>query len=160
MGSTLIDMNFRPPTYWPTTVRGKPMKRPLPDKIEIARVFCVQNSPFENPLVAAITATRDGPEIVLEVTEESTGFTSDGIRVSAPLSLRELIALINSSSDWEGGLVYGPLSQWCEERTPTLEDVDCFRFQSAYYPTLKDHYRERLLSMVRKAPTEKENEDT
>lgn len=207
-GSSGIDLEFRPPSYWvpkPTAAArmmrtvgrwlfgaskannsglepgpfeedadgpiffgsspaamGSGMDLPdlLPNEVEIARLTYTQTVHCE---VTSVRAQRWGHRILYRIVDEyGATFDCSPDRSSEPLSLGELIALIDGAagdSTTSQGLFFGSLQNALDDGEMQVEELgDWIWVSSHYYPDLTRWYREAFHRWAVEAPVERDQD--
>lgn len=137
------DLSYRPTSYWPAN------EAPA-DGVVLADV--VLESVLGDVISVVAEATEEG-QIRLEIRndEGATVCTAEPSTVARPLSLGELIALIDTADlgeTMERGLVYGLLAMNSLVGSGNPSDADFIGVTSEVYPGLAEHYDRQVLAWV------------
>ena len=138
-----IDPSHRPTSYWPTDAVPH-------DGVAIAEI--VLDSVLGDRIQVVATEADDG-SIRLDVRndEGATVATAKPAVIDQPLSLGELIALIDSADlgdTMESGIVYGLLAYNSLVGTGNASDASFISVESDVYPGLESHYRQQVRAWV------------
>ncbi|MEY4371331.1 MAG: hypothetical protein RL219_100 [Actinomycetota bacterium] len=182
-----IDLDFRPASYWePVGSKGRG-RRSTPKKdddddifsfmhgwdlpalrkgeVEIARLIYTMTA---NQEVTSIRARMKGGKIHYRIASElesESGVHCGRSTSDEPLTLRELIDLIEDSSDEDtnrNGLYFGDLQhRLCfSDCTEGIDELEGFiRVESAFYPTIGQWYDEACAEWCDRERADREDEE-
>jgi hypothetical protein len=140
-----LDLSFRPASYGAIEAD---------DGIEIARIDLVGS--VNGDIVQVLThQVESGWQYQMKDTYE-TAFEVSPISSKEPLSLNELIGLIDTSeSDYGTGYVVPVLDMNMENSDEPAESLrDFLKVSSTLYPQLEQHYRERINKWICENPND------
>jgi hypothetical protein len=134
-----IDLTFRPVSYWP---EAEP-----PDEIDIATISVESVLGDE---VFVIAEPADGVRIRYSARQDGATYEAQPPTSDRPLSLGELIALIDGIALGENltGLVHGVLALNEMIGSGNAEHADFVSVSSEFYPQLFDHYAAKKYEWV------------